>query len=420
MTMTTTLGRTTAPAATTSRAAKVRRGRRVRRALLAGGGAVLLFGLAYAFRPRPIEVDVTTATRGEVVVVLDEMGKARVRDHYVIAAPISGNLLRVELEAGDAVEEGETLARILPMQPALLDPRSRAEARARLAGAQAAQQQASAAVSRAEIAAEHAQEELERVRALVKSGSLAAQALRDAELEARLRSEELASAKFAEQMAAHEVAMSSAALRTFDSTSTGADPFHVTSPANGRVLRVQRESAGPVQAGAPILEVGDPAALEIVADVLTADAVQVKPGARATIERWGGEPLPAHVRTVEPSAFTRLSALGVEEQRVPIVIDIDAPHERWAALGDGFRVEVRVVLAERTDVVRVPLASVFRHDGGWAAYAVRDGRARLVPVRIGARGDSLAEIESGIAEGETIVLHPSERVVDGARVAARE
>jgi HlyD family secretion protein len=403
-----------------ARAAKVRRRRLLRRGILGVVVLAVAGALAYAWRPRPVEVDVVTASRGDLLVTLDEMGKARVRDRYVVAAPLGGQLMRVEHRAGASVKEGEVLAQIVPLQPMLLDARSRTEAQARVQGAAAAQRQARAAVARAEIAAAHANDELARVRKLVEAESLAQNALVLAELDARLRTEELASARFAQQMVAHEAAMASAALRRFDPASAAADVFEVGSPAQGRVLRVLHESAGPVQPGTPLLEVGDPDALEIVSDVLTADAVQVKPGARTTIVRWGGETLPAHVRTVEPSAFTRLSALGVEEQRVAIVIDIDAPRERWTALGDGYRVEVRVVLADRPAVVRAPLAAVFRHGDGWAAYAVRGGRASLVPIRLGARGDALVEVEQGLADGDRVIVHPPERVAHDVRVAARE
>jgi HlyD family secretion protein len=402
-----------------TRAKRVRRGKTVRRVLLGASALAVATGLAAAFRPRPLEVELIGATRGDLVVTVDEMGKARVRDRFVVSAPIGGNLLRVELGAGDAIETGDVLARIVPMQPVLLDARSRSEAQARAAGAAAAQRQAQVAIARAEVALQHAREELGRTRKLVSSGSLAPDALTRAELEARLRTEELASARFAEQMASNEAQMAKAALRRFDPSQAPSDAFDVPSPAKGRVLRVVTESAGPVQPGTPLIELGDPTALEIVADVLSADAVRMTRGARVTVERWGGEPLAAHVRTIEPSAFTRLSALGVEEQRVPVVIDLDDPRERWATLGDGFRVEVRVVVAERRSVVQVPLASVFRHRQGWALYAAREGRARLVPVELGVRGDTSVEVLAGLAEGEEVIVHPGERLADDVRIRAR-
>lgn len=412
---------TNAPSgAKSSRAARVRRGKLARRIVLGVFALGIVLALGLAFRPRPLEVDVAAATRGDLVVTVDEMGKTRVRDRYVVSAPLAGNLMRVELRAGDAVGAGAVLARIVPLQPMLLDPRSRVEAQARVAGAAAGQRQAQAAIARAELAAAHARDDLERTRRLVASGSLPNDALLTAELESRLRTEELASARFAEQMAANEVVMARAALKRFDPNAAPSEAFDIASPVAGRVLKVATQSAGPVQPGTPLVEVGDPAALEIVSDILSADAVRMNPGAKVKVERWGGDPLAAHVRRVEPSGFTRLSALGVEEQRVPVVIDLDDPREKWAALGDGYRVEVRVTVAEKHGVVHVPLAAVFRHEDGWAVYAVREDRARVVPVKLGVRSDVAVEIESGLTDGERVLVHPSERVADGIRVRARQ
>jgi HlyD family secretion protein len=417
---------TTHPPVETSRRApspkaqRAKRGKTIRRIALGAGGLLVVGALAAAFRPRPLEVEVARVTRGDLLVTVDEMGRARVRDRYVVSAPIGGNVLRLELKAGDEIAAKDVAARIVPMQPMLLDARSRAEAQARFAGAESAQKQARAAIARAELASQHASDELDRARRLAMSNSIAPTALTSAELEARLRVEELASARFAERMAANEVETVRAVLRRFDPASTSSDSFDVCSPVTGRVLRVLKESAGPVQAGTPLVELGDPGALELVSDVLSADAVSIAPGAPVKVERWGGETLAAHVRRVEPSAFTRLSALGVEEQRVPVVIDLDSPRVKWATLGDGFRVEVRIVTADKRAVAQVPLASVFRGREGWSVFAVRDGRARIAAVELGARSDTAVEITRGIAEGETVLVHPGERVADGSRVTARQ
>lgn len=396
-----------------------KRARLARRIGIGALGVLVVAGLAYAWRPKPVEVEVAVAKRGDLVVTVDEMARTRVRDRFVVSAPISGNVLRIELKPGAPIEASSVLARIAPMTAPMLDARSKVEAQARSSGAHAAEHQSQASVARAELASTHARDELERTRRLVASGSLASDALTRAELEARLRAEELTSTRFAAQMASHEAAMAGAALKRYDGAAGEKDIFDVTAPATGRVLRVLRESAGPVQAGAPLLEIGDPAGLEVVADVLTADAVRMKPGSRVTVERWGGDALRAHVRAIEPSAFTRVSALGVEEQRASVVVDLDEPRERWSALGDGYRVEVRIVVTERHGVVRIPLGSAFRHGDGWAAYAVRGEEIALVPVRLGARSDLDVEVESGLGEGERVVIHPSERVTPGIRVAVR-
>jgi HlyD family secretion protein len=382
------------------------------------GAAAAALGLAYAWRPKPITVDTATVKRGELIVAVEEVAKTRVRDRYVIAAPLAGSLLRIELRPGDRVEAGAVLARIAPMESPLLDPRTKAEAGSRSAAASAAERQAQAAIARAEVASKHADDELERTRSLVTTGSLPEDALNRASLDARLRREELASARFAAQMAAHEAAMARAALARFQ-TSRPNDGFEVPAPISGTVLRVLSQSAGPVQPGTPLLELGDPAALEVVTEALSADAVTVSAGARASIERWGGPPLAGHVRRVEPSGFTRLSALGVEEQRVPVVIDLDERRERWLGLGDSFRVEVRIVVEQKPSVLRAPIGAVFRHGDGWAAFVVENGKARLQPVTLGARNDADVEILGGATEGTTMVVHPSERVKDGAKVEAR-
>lgn len=374
--------------------------------------------LAYAWRPLAIPVDAGSITRGDLVVTVDEVGKTRVRDRYVVSAPLTGNLLRIELRAGDKVASGSVLARLSPMEAPLLDPRTRAEAASRSGATAAGESQARAAVGRAEHASKYADDELGRVRTLVTSGSLPADALVHAELEARLRAEELASARFAAQMAAHEAAMARAALARFGAGASR-EGFDVTAPIDGTVLRVPAQSAGPVQPGTPLVELGDPTALEIVTEVLSADAVRIAPGAKVVLERWGGAPLQAHVRRVEPSGFTRLSALGVEEQRVPVVVDLDEPRARWATLGDGYRVEARIVIEERRGVLRAPIGAVLRHGDGWAVYAIAAGRVKLVPVTLGSKSNLEVEIAQGLAERDTVVMHPGEKVKEGEKVAPR-
>lgn len=414
--MSTTLSRSSVD--TPARKGGRRRRRWATRASLGVGAVAVVGGLAWAWQPKPVVVDVAPVTRGDLTVSVEEVARTRVRDRYVVSAPLGGSLLRIELRPGDAVRAGGILARIAPMESPLLDPRSKVETAARSAAANAGERQARAAVARAELASKHAADELDRTRRLAEGGSVAPEAVTRAELEARLRAEELASSRFAEQMAAHEAAMTRAALARFDATRTG-DGFDVPSPVDGRVLRVLAQSAGPVQPGTALLEVGDPAALEIVTEVLSADAVRIASGAPAVVDRWGGPSLRAHVIRVEPSAFTRLSALGVEEQRVPVVIDLDEPRERWASLGDGFRVETKIVLEERKAVLRAPVGAVFRHDNAWAAYVFEEGRARLAPVKLGARNDVDVEITAGLGEGARVVVHPSERVKNGVKVVDR-
>jgi HlyD family secretion protein len=307
---------------------------------------------------------------------------------------------------------------MVPLAPSLLDPRSRAEAQARVAAARAALSQSATAVERARAAHAFARRDMERQRVLLAEGATAHQVAEQAELAERMRREELASAEFGRQVAASELRVAQAALARLGSGSV--EEFAIRAPVRGRVLRVMQESEGVVQPGTPLLEIGDPAALEIVVDVLTTDAVEIRTGAPVRIERWGGDAtLAGRVTRVEPSAFTRLSALGVEEQRVNVVIGLDGPPAAYASLGDGYRVEVGIVVWERSGRLLVPVGAVHRQGDGWAAYVVEAGRARLRSVRIGRRNGTDAEVLEGLREGERVVLYPTDTVEDGARVAQR-
>ena len=389
--------------------------RGVRRGLLALAILATLAGVVWALRPRPVPVDVATAARGGLVVAIEETGIARVRDRYVVSAPASGTVSRQLLEPGDAVAEGQVIAEVAPLVSPLLDARTRAEAQARLGAAGSALGQAEAQRGRAAAADALAREELGRARALAEGGSLSAQELERAEFEARMRTEELSSAVFAVKVAAEQVRVARAAL-----AGEGASRdrhIDVLAPASGRALRVLLESEGVVQAGTPLVEVGNPEVLELVVDLLTTDAVRVQPGTPVTIQGWGGDrKLAARVRRVEPSAFTKLSALGVEEQRVNVIAAFTDPRQDWAALGDGFRIEARFVLWQGEDVLKVPQGAAFRRGDGWAVFRVVSGEARLTPVQIGHRGETEVEVLGGRDAGAVVVVHPGDRVKEGASV----
>jgi HlyD family secretion protein len=396
-----------------------RLGARLRQALLGGLVLAAAAGVALALRPRPVPVDVAAAARGSLVFAIEETGIARVRDRYVVSAPVAGTVSRQLLEPGDAVAEGQVVAEIAPLASPLLDARTRSEAEARLGAALSAQGLADAQQKRAAAAEALARDELARARALAAGGSVAAQQLERAELEARMRAEELSSAAFAAKVAAEQVRAARAVL----AAGGAARDRHVDvrAPASGRVLRVLQESEGVVQAGAPLVEVGNADVLEVVVDLLTTDAVRVRPGTPVTIQGWGGErALAARVRRVEPSAFTKLSALGVEEQRVNVVAALAEPREAWAALGDGFRIEARLVLWRGEDVLKIPQGAAFRRGDGWAVFRVVSGRARLTPVEIGHRGETEVEVLKGLDAGAAVVVHPGDRVKDGAAVEAVE
>jgi HlyD family secretion protein len=388
-------------------------------------GAVLVAAVAVAivlaWRPQPVSAALATVERGPMTVTVDEDGRTRVKDRFVVSAPLAGTLVRIDLHAGDAVHQGDLVARIVPLAVPLLDPRSRDEAQARLAAAQAVARQAATRIAQARAAHQFARREAERQQVLLQQGATAPQTAEQAELAERTRREELASAEFGLRVAESEVRLAQAALRRLaDASATRTEQFEVRAPVEGRVLRVVQESEGVVQPGTGLLEIGDPARLEIVVDVLTADAVEIKPGAPALIERWGGDSaLRGHVHRVEPSAFTRVSSLGVEEQRVNVLIDLDEPRERWAALGDGYRVEAHIVVWQAPDVLWAPAGAVFRHAGGWAVYRVEGNAARLRPVGIGRRTGVQAEILDGLAAGDRVVVYPGDNVVDGTRIDVR-
>lgn len=387
-------------------------------------GLSIVSGMVWAFLPKPLPVDEGKTSKGALVVTVDEDGKTRVAERYVISAPLSGTLGRVSLHAGDDIEAGATLAEIVPAAAPLLDDRSRAQLEARVLASEAAVKQAEATAERAKMGKAFSAKELERVKGLVGSGALAAQKLEESELEAKSRAKESESAIFAVRVARYELENARAALTRTDGKGdekSGADKrFVIHSPVKGKVLRVLQESEGIVGAGTPLFEIGDPAAIEVVVDVLTTDAVQIRPGARVVLERWGGPgEIPAKVRRVEPSAFTKVSALGVEEQRVNVILDLEGAVDSHPPLGDGFRVEAKIVVFEAQDALKVPAAALFRSNGGWAVFVVEGGKAKSKAVTLGRRTGTEAIIESGLSEGETVILHPSDSIKDGVMVVAR-
>ena len=414
------LGAARDPARADARRRAQARKRWIKRAIGLAVVVAVVAALLAAARPRPVAVEIAVVRRGPMQVTIEEAGRTRVRDRYVVLAPLGGDLARITLRPGDRIERGGALASIVPQTPALLDPRTRAEATARLATAQSAAQQARASVARAELALEHARGDAERMKRLATSGSVNADDAAHAQFEVDLRTQELASARFAGETARHEVEMQNAVLARYSSGAQSREAFAIVSPIAGRVLRVIQPSAGLVSPSAPLLELGDPAELEVVVDVLTEDAVRIGPHAKVVLDRWGGPwTLAAHVRVVEPSAFTRLSALGVEEQRVSVVIDFDEPLERRAALGDGYRVEANIVTWAKDDVVAIPASAAFRQGDGWAVFVAADDRARIRKVELGRRSASEVQVVSGVSEGDQVVVHPSDKVEDGVRIATR-
>ncbi len=382
-------------------------------------------GLVYAFWPQPVPVDLGTVSRGPMRVTIDEEGETRVRDVYVLSAPLSGRLMRIENEVGDDVVSGETvLVTIQPRDPSLLDVRTLSETQAAVKAAEAARALAEAELDREKAALTFAISDLERAQRLHERGNISERSLDAAHLEVRTRRAAVKSAKAALEVKSFELENARASLitpRSDRTLATGGEGccIDVSAPVSGKVLRIIRESESVVLAADPILEIGDPRDLEIVVDLLSTDAVRVEAGNPVLVDDWGGPTLQGRVRRVEPYGFTKVSALGIEEQRVNIIIDLTDPPDRWQRLGHGFRVESSIVIWEADDVVTVPVGALFRGDDGWAVFGVQNGRANLRPVEIGHMNGMIAEVLGGLAAGDTVVLHPSDRVLDGIRIVAR-
>lgn len=375
--------------------------------------------LVLAFRPRAIPVEEATVVRGPMQVFVEEEARTRVIDRYVISAPVAGFLQRIDLRAGDPAAIDSPLLVIEPMPSDVLDPRTRAAAEARVAAAGAQLAAARENVDAARASAELARSDAERAERLLEREQIAVEEAERARAEALRTAAALRAAEHSVEVARYELEAARTALAFSDAEARGETPGRVVvrSPVDGQVLRVHRESAGIVARGTPLLDVGNPRRLEVVAEVLSDQAVRINPGTRVLLERWGGgPPLEAAVRRVEPSGFTKISALGVEEQRVLIISDILSPAAEWASLGDGYRVEARFILWEGDDVLQVPASALFRHGEGWAAF-VRDGdRARLRPVSVGRRNALRAEVRDGLEEGDRVVIHPDDALSDGARI----
>jgi HlyD family secretion protein len=382
--------------------------------------AVLVVGgiVAAALWPQSMEVSVARAVRGPMQVTVDEDGETRVRDRFTISAPVSGRVQRIEIEPGDPVIRGTTvLARITPAASPLLDPRTSGELKAAVDAATAAVGQARAERQRAATTLERARSLLRRQQELLKAGAVASDTLEEAETAVATGEEALRAAQFTEQRAEYEVQLARARLAAPSSSGSAVE---IVSPVNGVVLKRHRESESVVPVGDPLLEIGEPGRMEIVADLLSTDAVRVMPGADVLIEQWGGgHTLHGRVKRVEPSGFMKVSALGVEEQRVNVVVDFTDPAEA-ARLGDGYRVEVRVVLWQEKDVVKVPVGSLFRQGEDWAVFVVEEGRVRRQVVKLGQRNDNEGQITGGLDAGAVVVLHPPDTLTDGMAVTVRE
>lgn len=408
---------------------------RNRRWLYAGLAVATLGGLvAWAFAPRPVQVELATVATGPFETTIDEEGKTRVRDRYVVTAPLSGRLARMHLREGDRVKADEVVALLAPTLAPLQDARSLQELNARVEAADAMLTRADVRIEAARVGLRQARSELERSEKLVAQKFVSASKVENDRLAVLAASKAVDSAVQDRHVAEHEHEQARAALLTVQVTdqarrkggaaAAAQADFEVRSPIDGCVLRVLQPSETTLALGTPLLEIANTGELEIVAELLTTDALQALPGTPVRIERWGGPTaLTGQVRSVEPGAFTKISALGVEEQRVNVLIDLASPAEQWRGLGDGYRVSVRILTLALPDVLKVPVSAVFPSSEGadaMAAFVVTDGRAQRVAVDVGARNGNEAWIRSGLAAGERVIIYPGDAVQDGARVEMRK
>ena len=389
--------------------------------------------LAWAFAPRPIEVEVAKARVGAFEQTITEDGKTRLHQRYVVSAPLAGRLSRITLTEGDRVEANAVVATLTPVLSPMLDERSRSEQNSRVEASEANVQRASARIARTRIALEQARNDLQRTELLAKQGFVAPIRLDNERLAVQAAQREIDAAVQEHHVAQHELEQTRAALQASGGASGTTGAFELRSPIAGQVLRVVQTSETTVAVGSPLIELGDLARMEIVVELLTTDALNAPPGSRVRIERWGGKTsLEGRVRLVEPAAFTKVSALGVEEQRVRLLVDITSPPSEWQALGDAFRVEVHIVTVAIDQALMVPVSAVFplpaeardadvngKREQRFAVFVVDGGRARLKPVDVGARNGSQAWVRSGLKAGDTVVIYPSPAVADAARVHPR-
>jgi HlyD family secretion protein len=381
-------------------------------------GAAALAALVWAFSPRPVEVEIATVRQGLFEQAIEEDGRTRLKERYTVSAPVAARLARITLREGDCIAAGDTVATLTPVMPSMVDERSAREAAARLKAAAAGVERAAARVERARISLQEARLEQERSEKLAGDGFIAPSRLDATRLALAGARRELDMANAEREVAVQEQAQAAAVLQPI--TDGGKRrALAVLSPVSGVVLRVVQPSEATVAAGAALLEVGDPSRMEVVSELLTTDAVQAQPGRRAVIERWGGPPVEGQVRRVEPAAFTKVSALGIEEQRVNVVIDITAPPQAWRTMGDGFRVSVRIVTASIEQAVLVPVGALFPHEQGMAVYKLDSKRVRLQPVEVGARNGGEAWVRTRLAPGETVVVYPPAALADGRKIRVR-
>lgn len=396
--------------------------------LFSGVAAAAAVGaLIWAFTPKPALVEVAEVTRGRFEQTIDEDGKTRVRERYIVTAPLAGRVQRIALKAGDSIERGAVLAAMTPAAPPFIDARSERELQERVGAAEATVARATTQVEHARAALAQNRADAQRTQKLAAQGFVSPTQLERDTLKVTLSQRETEAADFERHAAQHQLVLARAALtHSRQAAQTGrSERLEIRAPAAGRVLRVAQESEAVVALGAPLMEIGDPADLEVVVDVLSSDAQHIAPGQRVKLERQAAlpnntiAPLEGRVRRVEPSAFTKVSALGVEEQRVNVIVDLTSPREQWQNLGDAYRVDAKIAVHSADNAVMVPVAALFRDGRDWAVFVVDGAVARKLVVESSRRGGQQALVDKGLNAGERVIVYPGDAVKDGVRVSAR-
>lgn len=389
--------------------------------LWSGIGGLLIMGLAFTFWPRPVLVELLEVKTGPLKVAVSEEAKTRVHDIYVLSAPVTGYLRRIDAEVGDSVEVSKTkIAEIEPIDPTFLDTRSEAQAQAAVQAALAAEALAQAEVKQAEAELDFALQEFKRMRDLQRKNSVSIRELDNAERAYKSRRASLATAQAGLQMREFEHERAKAQLVSPATTQHNhghCECLTISAPVSGKILKVINKSEGVINAGTPLVEIGDPRDLEIVVELLSFDAVSVEPGQRVIVKNWGGEkPLEGRVIQIEPIGFTKVSALGIEEQRVNVIVAFQSEFEKWARLGHGYQLDVDIILWEGNDVLTVPITSLFRQGEKWALYVANGGTVEKRIVEVGNKNTFDVEIVSGLKIGELIIPHPNDQIADGVEV----
>jgi HlyD family secretion protein len=396
---------------------------RIRRWIVIGTlGAIVVLAILYGFLPKPVPVDLVKVSRGPLRVTIEEEGETRVKDRFVISAPVAGFMRRIHLKVGDPVKRGQIVAELEPLRSDVLDPRSRAEAEANVGAAESALRAAEEQARAAAADAEYAIKKLERVRKLYVEGVIPKDQFEQADAEAKRTQANVLAADAAVKVARSGLLRARSKLH-YSAAEAIPNPDKIVtirSPIKGQVLKIHHESEGTVNSGEALIDVGDTEKIEVTIEVLSADAVSIKPGTPVFFERWGGgSPLPGKVRVVEPAGFTKVSSLGVEEQRVHVIADITSSAESRKRLGDAYRVEAHFIVWEGKDILQIPASALFRRGEGWAVFVVKNRKAQQREVEVGHRTGLVAEILSALVEGEEVIVYPDDSIKQGTRLRPR-